>query len=110
VQCHPTGDGFTVHLPAFNEAANYLRDAAVTLTSVSTEAPGTPPDINGHSHIDADDDIHPSSAAALEHWSDDIPAHYFKIIPEPDRSSATSSDDRPPHPSIPHDLEGRRNE
>ena len=87
VQCHPTGDGFTVHLPAFNEAGNYLHDAPVALTSVSADPPGTPPDISGHSRIVADDDIDPSAAAALEQWPDDVPAHYFKIIPEPDRSS-----------------------
>lgn len=88
VQCHSTGDGFTVHLPAFNEAANYLRDAVVTLTSVSADPPGTPAPISGHSHVVADDDIDRSSAAVLEQWPGDIPAHYFKIVPESDRGAA----------------------
>lgn len=87
VRCHPTGDGFTVHLPAFNEAANYLNDAPVVLSSVASDPPLAPPDISGRSRIVADEDIDPWSAAVLEQWPDGVPARYFMIFPEADGST-----------------------
>lgn len=108
VQCHPTGDGFAVHLPAFNEAVNYLHDAHVVLTSVAADPPLTLPDLSGRSRIVADADIDPSSAAALEQWPDDVPARYFVIVPDPDSSAA--DEHRPPHPANPGDLEGGRDD
>ena len=110
VRCHPTGDGFAVHLPAFNEATNYLHDARVVLTSVASDPPLAPPDISGRSRVVADDDIDPSSAAALEQWPDGVPARYFMISPEPDGSPADGGDVSPPQSARLVDAEGGQDE
>jgi hypothetical protein len=81
VECLRGDDGFTIHLPEFNEAANYLADTAVTLTSARPESAHPPEAITGRSRLLADRDVDVSTAEALERWSDDTPAHYFYITP-----------------------------
>ena len=79
VECHPADDGFTIHLPEFNEAANYLVDTTVTLTAVETESTDPVAVITGRSQLLADRDVDADATEALERWCDDIPAHYFRI-------------------------------
>ena len=84
VECHPTGDGFTIHLPGFNEASNYLDDTPVALTAVSgdgldSDDLGSTTTITGRSRAVADQDIDSGSVSALERWPRGLRAHYFRI-------------------------------
>ena len=57
VECVRAGDGYTLHLPAFNEAGNYLIDAPVSLTTVD-EHPFSPDAcILGRSRVIADGEV-----------------------------------------------------
>ena len=78
-ECHRTEDGYTIHVPEFNEAANYLVDTAVTLTPVGAESTHPADVITGRSQLLADRDVDAGTAEALEQWSGDMPAHYFHI-------------------------------
>ncbi len=80
VECLRADDGYTIHLPEFNEAGNYLADAPVSLTAVAkTTDPAEV--ISGRSQQVADPDVGADTAEALERWSDGRPAHYFHITP-----------------------------
>ncbi len=81
VECLRADGGYTIHLPAFNDAGNYLADAPVSLTAV--EAESTDPDevIQGRSRLVDDRDVADDTARALERWSDQRAAHYFQITP-----------------------------
>jgi hypothetical protein len=79
VECHPTGDGFTISLPGFNEASNYLDDAPVALTAVAGADLGSAATIAGRSRAVADQDIDSGSVSALERWPRGLHAHYFRI-------------------------------
>lgn len=83
VECVPAGDGYTLHLPAFNEASNYLADAPVSLTAV---APDSDADarVTGRSRLVADDDVPARAVELLERWPDGPAAHYFHITPTTD--------------------------
>ena len=81
VECHRTDDGYTIHVPEFNEAANYLVDTAVTLTPAAAETTHPAEGIAGRSRLLADPDVDAGTALALERWSDGLPAHYFHITP-----------------------------
>ena len=81
VECHRIDDGYTIHVPEFNEAANYLVDTAVTLTPVGAESTHPAEVITGRSRLLADRDVDAGTTRALERWSDGMPAHYFHITP-----------------------------
>jgi len=81
VECHRTDDGYTIHVPEFNEAANYLVDTEVTLTPAAAETTQPAEAIAGRSRLLADRDVDDGTTLALERWSDGTPAHYFHITP-----------------------------
>ena len=84
VECHRSAEGLTIRLPEFNEAANYLTDATVELTSVSEDGDDAPPVITGHSRVVADQEIDSDTSSALEHWPAGIRGRYFRITATPD--------------------------
>lgn len=90
VECLRSDDGYTIHLPEFNEAGNYLADAPVSLTTVE-ETTGSGEVVSGRSRQLADRDVGADTAEALEHWSDGRPAHYFHITPVRAHSSTAVS-------------------
>jgi len=79
VECYRIDDGYSIHVPEFNEAANYLVDTVVTLTPVGAESAHPADWTTGRSRLLADRDVDPGTISALERWSDGIPAHYFHI-------------------------------
>lgn len=92
VECVRAGDGYTLHLPAFNEAGNYLIDAPVSLTTVD-EHPFSPDAcIRGRSRVIADGEVAARTVELLERWPDGPAAHYFHITP------ATNLAERPTPP------------
>lgn len=93
VECVRAGDGYTLHLPAFNDASNYLADAPVSLTAV---APGSDSDacVRGRSRLVADDDVPARAVELLERWPDGPAAHYFHITPMTDPRVDSSPDEQ----------------
>jgi hypothetical protein len=85
VECLRTDDGYTVHLPAFNEAGNYLADTPVSLTAVDADT--TDPDtvVRGLSRLVAARDIDGHAAELLERWPGGPASHYFHIAPAANR-------------------------
>lgn len=81
VDCHRTGGGFTIRLPEFNVAANYLSDAPVALTLVSADGFDANAVITGRSHAVDDQAVDLDAVSALERWPDGVRARYFLITP-----------------------------
>lgn len=81
VECVRAGDGYTLHLPAFNEAGNYLTDTPVSLTTVDEHPDSPDACIRGRSRLIADGEVAAHTAELLERWPDGPAAHYFHITP-----------------------------
>jgi hypothetical protein len=105
VECHRSDGGYTIHVPEFNEAANYLVDAAVTLTAAGVERTHPAEVITGRSRRLADRDVDAGTTQALEQWCDGMPSHYFHISPT---SSSTQGRGRSNRRGRPHDTPVRR--
>jgi hypothetical protein len=90
VECVRAGEGYTLHLPAFNEASNYLTDTPVILTTVNENTDTPDACIRGRSRLIADGEVAPHTVDLLERWPDGPAAHYFHITP------ATNTPARPP--------------
>lgn len=87
VECHRAADGFLIRLPEFNDAANYLTDTPVDLTSESSDGSGpVAAAITGHSQVIPDQDVDAAAVSALERWPAGVHAHYFRITPSGRRS------------------------
>ena len=105
VECHRSDGGYTIHVPEFNEAGNYLVDAAVTLTPAGTERTHPAEVITGRSRRLADREVDAGTTQALEQWCDGMPAHYFHISPA---SSSTHGRGHGHRRGRPHDHPVRR--
>jgi hypothetical protein len=95
VECARANDGYTIHVPAFNDAGNYLVDTSVTLTPVDAPTADLDHVISGHSRLIADHHVDPGTITALERWTDDMNAHYFHITPARPPASSGSRSHRP---------------
>lgn len=94
VECLRSDGGYLIHLPAFNEAGNYLTDTTVSLTPVQAESAHPAEVISGHSRFLADHEVDLATAETLERWSD-RPARYFRITPHRPTSRSGAEGRRP---------------
>lgn len=87
VECYRAAGGITIALPEFNDAANYLTDTPVALSSVWGDDLDPAPAIIGHSRMLPDREVDADAIAALERWPAGIHARYFHITPSPPNMS-----------------------
>jgi hypothetical protein len=70
----------TVRLPEFNDAVHYVDGCDVTIEVAAATHGSEAARVRGRAAVVADDTIHSSVAAGLEHWPSGVIARFIVIV------------------------------